>query len=124
MVSRHNGSDTSAPPRPLGKSGKDLWSRINMDYVLADETERETLTQICEAQDHCAELCEGIKSAEPRIAPEKAYQIIRQHRGFILRALERLKSHHNKTMKTIGRPPRSSMGYDPSEMETEETSWR
>ena len=63
---RHNGSETSAPPRPLGKAGKDLWSRINMDYVLADETERETLCQICEAQDHCAELCEGIKSDKPK----------------------------------------------------------
>ena len=94
---RHNGSETSTPPRPLGKAGKDLWSRINMDYVLADETERETLCQICEAQDHCAELCEGIKSEEPRIPAEKAYHIIRQHRGFILRALERL--NHNKTMK-------------------------
>jgi hypothetical protein len=93
-----------------------------MDYVLADETERETLCQICEAQDHTAELVDGLKAEEPRIVPEKAYQIIRQHRGFILRALERLKSHHNKTMKTIGRPARTSMGYDPDEME--ETAWR
>ena len=49
-------------------------ARINQDYVLADETEREILTQICEAQDHCAELCEGIKSDEPKMAPEKALQ--------------------------------------------------
>src|SRR6476660_5372874 len=108
-MARHNGSESSVSPRPLGKAGKDLWTRINMDYVLADETERETLTQICEAQDHCADLCEGIKSDEPKMAPEKAFQIIRQHRGFILRALKRLKSHHNKTMKTIGRPAHTSM---------------
>ena len=118
---RHNGSETSSPPRPLGKAGRDLWQRINMDFVLQDETGRETLTQICEAQDHCAELCEGIKSDEPKIPAEKAYQIIRQHRGFILRALERLKSHHNKTMKTIGRPSHTAMGYTPDEME--ETTW-
>jgi hypothetical protein len=53
-----------------------------------------------------------INAEEPRIAPEKAYQIIRQHRGFILRALERLKSHHNKTMKVLGRPARTGMGYN------------
>jgi hypothetical protein len=118
---RHNGSESSAPPRPLGKAGKDLWQRINQDFVLQDETERETLTQICEAQDHTAELVDGLKADEPKIAPEKAYPIIRQHRGFILRALERLKSHHNKTMKVMGRPARTAMGYDPDEME--ETSW-
>jgi hypothetical protein len=117
---RHNGSETSFPPRPLGKAGKDLWARINMDYVLADETERETLCQICEAQDHFAELCAGIEAEEPKIAPEKALQIIRQYRGFILRALERLQARHNKTLKTLGRPARSSMGYDPSEMEEQE----
>ena len=121
-MARHNGSESSVPPRPLGKAGKDLWQRINQDYVLADETERETLCQICEAQDHCAELCEGIKSDEPKMAPKKALQVIRQYRGFILRALERLKAHHNKAMKTLGRPARTSMGYDPDEME--ETSWR
>jgi hypothetical protein len=123
MASRHNGSESSAPPRPLGKAGKDLWSRINMDYVLADETERETLCQICEAQDHTAELVDGLKAEEPKIAPEKAYQIIRQHRGFILRALERLKSHHNKTMKTIGRPAHTGMGFTPDD-EMEEKPWR
>ena len=49
-------------------------------------------------------------------------QVISQYRGFILRALERLKSHHNKTMKTIGRPSHTAMGYTPDEME--ETTWR
>jgi hypothetical protein len=117
MASRYNGSETNAPPRPLGKAGKDLWTRINMDFVLADETERETLCQICEAQDHTNELCEGIKAEKPSIAPEKAFQIIRQHRSFILRALERLKSHHNRTVKILGRPARSAMGIDPSEWE-------
>jgi hypothetical protein len=124
-MARHNGSESSAPPRPLGKAGKDLWQRINQDYVLADETAREILTQICEAQDHCTELCEGIKSEKPKMAPEKALQVIRQYRGFILRALERLKAHHNKNFKVLGRPSRSAQGYDPDEMEQmEETSWR
>jgi hypothetical protein len=122
MASRHNGSDTNAPPRPLGKAGQDLWTRINMDFILADETSRETLCQICEAQDHTAELCEAIKAESPIIATEKGdrkahpgYQIIRQHRSFILRSLERLKGQHNKTMKILGRPVRSAMGYDPWE---------
>jgi hypothetical protein len=119
---RHNGSESSAPPRPLGKAGTSLWTRISTDYVLASETERETLTQICEAQDHCFELCEGLKSGQPTMAPEKALPVIRQYRGFILRCLERLQARHNKTMKNIGRPPRSSMGYDPSE--AEEETWR
>ena len=25
IMARHNGSESSAPPRPLGKAGKDLW---------------------------------------------------------------------------------------------------
>jgi hypothetical protein len=53
-MARYNGDASNAPPRKLGKAGDDLWQRINMDFVLADETEREMLTQICEAADQIA----------------------------------------------------------------------
>ena len=56
-MARQYGSESAAPPRPLGKAAKKLWERINLDYVLAGETERETMCQICEAQDHCADKC-------------------------------------------------------------------
>ena len=62
MATRHNGSETSAPPRKLGRAGKDLWERINMDYVLADETERESLTQVCEAADQILVLTAAIEA--------------------------------------------------------------
>jgi hypothetical protein len=42
-MTRYNGSESSSPPRKLGRAGNDLWQRINMDFVLADETEREML---------------------------------------------------------------------------------
>jgi hypothetical protein len=122
MAGRYNGSENSIPPRPLGKAGKDLWDRINMDFVLADETERETLCQICEAQDHAAELCETIKAGSPIIETNTgdkahpAYLVVRQYRSFILRSLEKLKSHHNRASKVmVGRPARTTMGYDPWE---------
>jgi hypothetical protein len=126
MAARYNGSETNSPPRPLGKAGKDLWDRISCDFVLADECERETLTQICEAADHAAELCAAIKKDSPIIETDKgarahpAFQVVRQYRTFIVRALERLKSHHRPT-KVLGRPARSMMGIDPLE---EEQTWR
>src|SRR6266545_1896273 len=109
MVARYNGSEGSAPPRPLGKHGRDLWDRICCDFVLADECERETLCQIAEAADHAAELSAAIKKDSCIIETDKgarahpAFQVVRQYRTFIVRALERLKSHHRPT-KILGRP--------------------
>ena len=60
-MARHNGSESSAPPRPLGKAGRDLWDRINQDYVLADETARETLCIICETADHAAPFVQQLQ---------------------------------------------------------------
>ena len=125
---RHNGSESNSPPRPLGKAGKDLWDRINQDYVLEDETDRETLCIIAEVADHAADLCAAIKSDGPISETDKgarahpAFVIVRQYRAFIVKNLATLKSHHNKTMKVLGRPARTATGYNPDEME--ETSWR
>jgi hypothetical protein len=125
---RHNGSETSAPPRPLGKAGKDLWDRINQDYVLGDETARETLCLICETADHAAELCAAIAKDSAIVETDKgarahpAFQVVRQYRAFIVRNLAVLKSHHNRSPKTIGRPAHTAMGYTPDEMEG--TPWR
>jgi hypothetical protein len=122
MASRYNGSEGSAPPRSLGKQGKDLWDRICCDFVLADECERETLCQIAEAADHTAELSAAIKKDSPIIETDKgarahpAFQVVRQYRSFIVRSLAVLKSHHRPT-KILGRPARSAMGIDPSEWE-------
>jgi P27 family predicted phage terminase small subunit len=119
-MARNNGniSSSGASPRPLGKPGKDLWDRICCDFVLQDETERETLCQICEAQDHVADLSAAIKKEGPFVETDKgttkahpAYGTIRQYKIFVVRMLERLKSHHKPT-KLLGRPARTAMGVD------------
>ena len=51
-----------------------------------------------------------------------AFIVVRQYRAFIVRNLAVLKSHHNKSMKVLGRPARTATGYNPDEME--ETAWR
>jgi hypothetical protein len=124
---RHNGSETSSPPRQLGRAGKSLWDRINMDFVLQDECSRETLCLICETADHAAELCAAIAKDSAIVETDKgarahpAFVVVRQYRAFIVRNLAVLKSHHNRSPKTIGRPAHTSMGYTP---DVEETEWR
>jgi hypothetical protein len=122
-MARYNGTESSAPPRKLGKSGNDLWNRINMDFVLQDETERETLCQIAEAADQIQDLIGAINQEGAIIENDKgvrrahaAYTVVRQYRTFIVRSLERLKAHHRPT-KILGRPARSAMGIDPEEWE-------
>jgi hypothetical protein len=118
MASRNNGHSSAALPQKLGKAGKDLWDRICCDFVLQDDTERETLAQIAECADHIADLSAAIEEESPIIETETgtrkahpAFNVLRQHRIFIVRALERLKSHHRPT-KILGRPARTSMGVD------------
>jgi hypothetical protein len=118
MASRNNGYSSSAPPRKLGKSGKDLWGRVSTDFVLQDETARETLCQICECADETQQLCEAVNQENCIIETDKGnrkshpvFQTIRQNRIFIVRALERLKQHHKPT-KILGRPSRTAMGTD------------
>ena len=126
-MARHNGSESSVPPRPLGKAGKSLWDRINRDYVLHCETDRETLCIIAETADHAAELCAAIAKDSAIVETDKGarahptFVVVRQYRAFIVKNLAVLKSHHNRSPKTIGRPAHTSMGYTPDE---EETSWR
>src|SRR5262245_33723283 len=110
-MTKHNGSASAAPPRALGKAGKALWDRINTDYVLSDETSRETLAQVCEAADQVEELCDAIKKEEIIVESNAgvrkahpAFGVVRQNRIFIVRALERLKHQHVKGTKVLGRP--------------------
>ena len=117
IMPRHNGSESSAPPRPLGKARKDLWDRVCCDFVLGDKCERETFCIIAEAADHAAELCAAIKKDGTVVETDKGarahpvFVVVRQYRAFIVRNLAALKSHHRPT-KVLGRPARSAMGID------------
>jgi hypothetical protein len=125
---RHSGSESSAPPRPLGKAGKDLWDRINQDFVLQDECSRETLCIIAETADHAAELCAAITKDTAIVETDKgarahpAFVVVRQYRAFIVKNLATLKSQHNRSPKAIGRPAHTAMGYTPDD--GEELTWR
>jgi len=102
-----------SPPRPLGKHGSELWSRIVAEWIIDDEASREMLATACEAHDRamtCAEIIEidgpvvRLKTGQVREHPALRAELA--NRSFVVRTLARL-GLAAESVKPIGRPPRS-----------------
>jgi hypothetical protein len=99
-----------SPLRQLGRTGRDLWSRVHREFKLSDAGSLETLQQACEALDRAQALREQIDndgSMIPTRGGMRAHPCLKGElacRAFIVRTLGRLGLHQDST-RPVGRPP-------------------
>ena len=98
-----------APPRTLGPTGQDLWSRVQAEFVIADVGGIELLQQCCEAADLVQELAEWVerdgKTLETKtgLRAHPALRDMLSNRAFLVTTLRRL-GVTDEPVGKIGRP--------------------
>ena len=100
----------SAPPRPLGKHGLQLWKTVTGEYAIEDCGSVEMLTQACAALDR-AESCRALIDANGEVIRSKPgmrdHPLLKHElaaRAFVVRTLARL----GLDVEPIGRVGRPS----------------
>src|SRR5262245_12698260 len=101
---------SGGPPRPLGKHGMGLWSRIMDQYDIDDAGGAELLCLACQALDRAEACREQIDQAGEAVVVNgvaaRAHPLLRDelaNRSFVAKAFERLGLTTEPT-KAIGRP--------------------
>jgi Phage terminase, small subunit len=98
------------PPRTLGKPGRSLWDRVQLEYSISDIGGIEMLAQACAALDRAEALSAEIERDGAVI---KVHGSIREHpalkaelacRSFIVRTLQRLGLDVGPVRSSVGRP--------------------
>jgi hypothetical protein len=100
----------SAPPRPLGRHGTELWRSIMNEYEIADRGGTELLAEACVMLDRAEELAAAIGrdgvviygKSGPREHPAVKGEL--GARSFVVRTLGRL-GLDVEAIKSVGRPP-------------------
>src|SRR4051812_24662938 len=108
-------STPPSPPRTLGPTGQDLWSRVQGEFVVADCGGVGLLQQCCEAADLVQELAECVASEgltlETRtgLRAHPALRDMLSARAFVYTTLRRL-GVTDEPVGRMGRPPRHWRG--------------
>jgi hypothetical protein len=99
-----------APPRKIGRHGRQLWDRVQSEYAIEDVGGRELLAQACAAEDTAESLAEAIardghvihsRTGVPRTHPAVKDELA--CRAFVVRTIERL-GLNVEVVKPVGRP--------------------
>jgi P27 family predicted phage terminase small subunit len=110
------GGTGAQPPRKLGKSGTDLWRRIQAEFNVVDSGGVELLMQACEAVDRVRQLSDQISADGLTVRTKqgmRSHPLLREEtaiRGFIVRTLGKLGICDEQIKPTMGRPP-SGFGW-------------
>jgi Phage terminase, small subunit len=97
------------PPRTLGPTGQDLWTRVQAEFVISDVGGVELLAQCCEAADLVQELAECVAREGKTLQTKtglRAHPALRDMlsaRAFVVTTLRRL-GVTDEPVGRIGRP--------------------
>jgi hypothetical protein len=98
-----------APPRTLGPTGLDLWSRVQAEFVVSDVGGVELLAQCCECADLVQELSECVAREGKTLQTKtglRAHPALRDmlsNRAFVVTTLRRL-GVTDEPIARMGRP--------------------
>jgi Phage terminase, small subunit len=97
------------PPRTLGPTGQDLWTRVQAEFVISDVGGVELLAQCCEAADLVQELAECVAREGKTLQTKtglRAHPALRDMlsaRAFVVTTLRRL-GVTDEPVGRVGRP--------------------
>ena len=99
----------SAPPRPLGEAGTELWTTIQGEYAIADAGSVELLLQSCALADRIAGLAAEIERTGlmiPTKEGSRSNPLLKEEigaRSLLIRTLQKL-GITEESIRPVGRP--------------------